>query len=958
MTSRVDRYIKLNQPPLLDFSRLKSGDNCDNVKIVIHNTQHKFATDAEYSGANIKKHPIFGSQVFINGKEFSKSSYGLPFIRFAQGTNPKITYENKTPFTFNIHYHGLNTVGSVDGTSMEVVFGHSTLLGSEVTFQFPKITNNQSLLWFHSHNMFVSMELIYAGIIGLLQITDKKTEWLTNHFEYGNNQILLAALDMDLTNRGTQTFANLVADENRSCFAVINGQSCVNWYSDPNQTQVPFVNMLYHKTNRNLVKIDILNASLNWRVFHLGVCDEDNHIKSFYLVQTDSGLMNPTELKMVFVPVASRLAIIVDLKQFKNHTAYLFFYNYDLTEVLGSMPTFPNQPNNSTITATVPDLSKSTNPTPYPTPIPDPNQQNQQDNFTNLKYPTVPLIAQTEQILENGSIKVPDGRKQRIKPFLKIILNKRHHTLSLNNVITDIRKTIFGSGVGNEDHEQHTSQLTKTCPNACGFEYDPKYNYLSFLNPNYYYNLPSFSDSLPTRNILLFFETGINAIAGGNPNGTTEYINSANRIMADLWNSAELDLASALQQYSLAPNNYKPSVLPTSKFRIYKTNDRYSNTAMISNDTLTIQFFSSAIAYGDLSTAPLSTVTVIFPPTPQPTSLNLQEWINLVNLTFSQTTVTIGSSQVNLSSLIQCDWSFFPYALDFLYQKTVYVKSAVIKTRNGSQYYIRFLGRWPMLQFFGKPLTGSTLDPSTGGLIAQLRNKQKTQLIAYHNKLVKDMPSGLTAFQEKQCRQITQSNQSSHPPVQSNRSLYTRCDEEARYGILDAEIQQIFPFYATSDPNTQLPIACMRRDAELIINPQSTYIGLYDGYLNDNLKSFSVKLKSSEIWIYTNGDCADAHSLHFHLTSGYASPLSNYNSPGLLSCKRTFAPLIYPRDIYQVGPQEVVAFFLTWPHYSSYDQTSSPKINGIGGVIHCHFLQHNDANSMIIQYFVEGQCEP
>ena len=27
--------------------------------------------------------------------------------------------------------------------------------------------------------------------------------------------------------------------------------------------------------------------------------------------------------------------------------------------------------------------------------------------------------------------------------------------------------------------------------------------------------------------------------------------------------------------------------------------------------------------------------------------------------------------------------------------------------------------------------------------------------------------------------------------------------------------------------------------------------------------------------------------------------------------------------------------------------------DGIGGVIHCHFLQHNDANSMIIQYFVE-----
>jgi hypothetical protein len=29
----------------------------------------------------------------------------------------KITYENKTKFTFNIHYHGLNTVGSIDCVS-------------------------------------------------------------------------------------------------------------------------------------------------------------------------------------------------------------------------------------------------------------------------------------------------------------------------------------------------------------------------------------------------------------------------------------------------------------------------------------------------------------------------------------------------------------------------------------------------------------------------------------------------------------------------------------------------------------------------------------------------------------------------------------------------------------------------------------------------------------------------
>ncbi len=144
----------------------------------------------------------------------------------------------------------------------------------------------------------------------------------------------------------------------------------------------------------------------------------------------------------------------------------------------------------------------------------------------------------------------------------------------------------------------------------------------------------------------------------------------------------------------------------------------------------------------------------------------------------------------------------------------------------------------------------------------------------------------------------------------------------------------------------------MKRNAELIISPQQTYVGLYDGYLNDNLNSFSVKLHSTETWLYTNGDCADSHPLHFHLTSGFVSPQSSYNSQGLVSCKRKYNPLVYGKDIYQIGPQETLAFNLTWPHYSSYDKTKSPKFRCIGGVIHCHFMQHNDSNSMIIQYYV------
>ena len=850
-----------------------------------------------------------------------------------EGSSPKITYENQTQFTFNIHYHGLNTVGSVDGTAEEVVFGHSTLLGPKVTFQFPTITNNQTLLWFHAHNMFVSMELIYAGIVGLLDIVDERTRWLNERFEYGDNQILLTAIDMDLTSTGTQTSANLPVDENRSSFAVINGTSAVNWYSSSQSTA--FVNPLYHKSSRNLVKIDILNASLNWRVFHLGVCDGDRNIKSFYLVQTDSGLLNPTKLKMTFIAPASRVGILIDLNRFKGGIAHLFFYNYDLTEVLNGVPTFPDQPNNPSVTGTYPQLEHQPNPTPYPTPIPDPNQQNQQANFTNLDYPPLQIVPQTNQRLDNGTIKVP--KHSGIKPFLKIILKERcnHNKLSLLHTVSQIRKTIFGRENYNE---------WKHILNRPSFEYDPRFNYLSFLNSKYYYNLPKLDTSVPTRNLFLFSEDNTNAIAGGNPNGTTEYVDGANRIMADLWNSDQLNLQWAMQQYNASPNNYKPPTLPTSKFRIYKTNDEFSNTAMISNDTLKIQFFSSEIAYGDLSQQPLASVTVVFPPTKPCCLLNLQEWVNLVNETFQKTSLTINGSLVNLASILSFDWSFFPYALDFLYQKTVYIKSAVVKTANASNYWIRFLGRWPLLQFFGKPMTGDTLDSN---LMTNIRLKK-----AQRHALIKNRYREATGLDTKLDKTPIKYHKLS--PVK-NTSLYIKCDEVEIYDIFDNMIQQIFPFYATSDGGVQLPIACMKRDAELIIAPQQTYAGLYDGYLNDNLNSFSVSLRSSENWIYTNGDSSDAHPLHFHLTSGYASPQSTFNSPGLLTERRLYNPLVYPRDIFQIGPQEIVSFHLTWPDYSSCEKTKSPNIRCIGGVIHCHFLQHNDANSMIIQYFVEDK---
>jgi FtsP/CotA-like multicopper oxidase with cupredoxin domain len=920
----TNNLIKLPQPKLLDFTKLKK---CDNVVICIENSQHKFSPDAQPSGLNNRYRPIFGSSVYINDKLFTSSTFGLPFIKFAKNTEPKITYRNNTLFTFNVHYHGLNTVGSIDGTSMELVFGKSTLLGTEVTFQFPKITNNQSLLWYHNHNMFISLELVYAGAVGLLQIVDEETKWLEEKFIYGNNYFMMFATDIDLTAEGTQTNLNLATDQNRSAFTVVNGCSVVNWYCEK---KVPFVSMLYHKTSEYVLKIDILNAAINWRVYHVGVCDEDFNIKSFYLIQCDEGLINPQKLKMTFVPVAGRISIMIDLSKFKNNIAYVFFYDYDLTEVFDSTQLNPSEPNDPTLLGTIPDFSKSSQ-TIYPTPIPDPNNENQQDNPSSLNYPEIAEINQINETLKNGIIQKP--KQNNIKPFLKIIYENKSSSIFSNimngiiknnvdniniyKIIEKIKKTIFGL----ENYKKYYNIISKPY-----FEYDTKFNYIELLNKKYFYNIPTINLNVPVRNFLLFSETNTNAISSGNSNGVTEYIDGAARIMADLWNSDELDLNYAIEQYNLNPNNFKPSILPSSKFRIYKTNDKYSNTAMISNDTITVEFYIEPVSYGDKTTLPVESVTVIFNETP---NMNIQEWIDLANSTFESVSISNLDGYSYLSEILTVDWSFFPYQFPYMYDKTISIKSAIIKTNNNSPYYIRILGRPPILQFFGKSLAGNVLNTNLFSSKKISLQNNKSKQINYQTK-----------------------NQYHKTPIK-NKSQFVKCDEYGIYGIYDADIQIIFPFYATSDGETQLPIACMKRNGELIINPNCVYKGFYDGYLNDNLSSFSVKLKSTEIWLYNNGDNADSHPIHFHLTSGFALPSLVYNSPCLLSPKRKTNPLVYSRDIFQVGPQQTIGFYLTWPYYSSDQKTNSPDITGAGGVIHCHFLTHNDLNSMIIKYFVD-----
>ena len=90
--NRVRGIVLASGQAACDFTPLKNKK----VVIEIENTTHKFSTNSHPSGKNIRYQPIFGSKVYIDNKLYTKSTYGLPFIRFAKHSEPEITYKNKT----------------------------------------------------------------------------------------------------------------------------------------------------------------------------------------------------------------------------------------------------------------------------------------------------------------------------------------------------------------------------------------------------------------------------------------------------------------------------------------------------------------------------------------------------------------------------------------------------------------------------------------------------------------------------------------------------------------------------------------------------------------------------------------------------------------------------------------------------------------------------------------------
>jgi FtsP/CotA-like multicopper oxidase with cupredoxin domain len=771
----------------------------------------------------------------------------------------------------------------------------------------------------------------------------------------------------------------------------------------------PYVETLEHKTTQNLVKISLANVTNSFRFVYIGVEDKVKGIQNFYLVETGQGYRNPCLTNIVRVVQGDRRSILLDLNTFTDNEAYLFFYNFDLSQVQNNINLDSN--GNLISNENRPYIVNNTvNPTPISDSLTNPLNYDEPSaiNFPQIAYNLDLRYSYTDLsnfiLVPGGQIPMPNLASTSKKYFLKIYQEKKSNIVSLNNqlstVVTNIRKLVFGNSYN----------LIRKFPNYLldlpSFEYNASFNYINYLNKNYFYNIPE-TENVPVRKIAFNFFWYANASPiyfdtqnqnKTNPYGSTDFNNYVVRIIVDMWNSFELNQTEAIKKYKLNPNNYKPDVLPSCLFKIAPKNDKNINSNMLSNDTLYIDIFDMNKPIGDrnspynnypyysdasnegttaFSYNPVFSTNIVFPENEIP--LNIQQWTDLVNLMYSQTFVTLDGKTEPLSNYLKYDWSYFPFEMNYTttfsgkyFQPPIYINNVLIINKNlSNRYLFRMTGKWQLLNFFGKSIGGMYMNPP--GVMPYVNDKMQS--------LTGPMIMNYTC--DARASNIVNNNCNSNMDMNTNMDMNMSmnmnsicCGIENMPNFprnITSLVQEVYTTYA--DPLNPYNVNSQNPGPSLMVNMtdigtfaippinfndpilninysdlpgdnNGTFKGFVDGYQNDNFMNFSVKVNSSEKNIYYNMDTLDSHPYHFHLTSGFCNLNDSTNST--FNVKTNPIDYAYSSDIYAIGSQTQISFYRKFVNYSS---NYGEKYKNLGFMYHCHFMPHHDM-LMMGQYYV------
>jgi len=247
--------------------------------------------DARSHGQSVSLKAQPGKTSFYPGRESEtlgyNGSYLGPTLRVNRGDDVEVAVNNSLGKDTTVHWHGLLIPGELDGGP------HQTIASGATWRPVLPIRQPAATLWYHSHVHGRTAEQVYAGLAGLMIITDDEEKALGLPSEYGVDDIPLIIQDRQFKEgslvlpQGMMTMMH----GRRGDTLVVNG------------TVNPFA-----RVPRRLVRLRLVNGA-NARFFDLSFSDG----RSFHWIASEGGLLeSPVELRSLSLAPGERAEILVD----------------------------------------------------------------------------------------------------------------------------------------------------------------------------------------------------------------------------------------------------------------------------------------------------------------------------------------------------------------------------------------------------------------------------------------------------------------------------------------------------------------------------------------------------------------------------------------------------------------------------------------------------------------------
>src|SRR3989442_1106365 len=217
-----------------------------------------------------------------------------PILLARRGESFDGVIETALPQPTTVHFHGLTLPEAADGAGFDPIEP-----GAPKRMRF-EVKNRSGLYWFHPHPHGFTAEQVYAGLTGLLVVTDEDDDALDAALAVAPaNRLALAIAEARVVGGAMRPYAPSVEDclhgwlGNR---ALVNGRLDASWIVHP-----------------GWMRLQLLNAC-NARGLLVAFRDGETLVP-FHLLGTDGGLLAaPRELERVFLYTGERVDIGIDLR--------------------------------------------------------------------------------------------------------------------------------------------------------------------------------------------------------------------------------------------------------------------------------------------------------------------------------------------------------------------------------------------------------------------------------------------------------------------------------------------------------------------------------------------------------------------------------------------------------------------------------------------------------------------